>query len=66
MFYAVMLVKYRFRRMFGGPEMAHWGINMEFGRRYDQRNFRNEFPDHENLGIGTLIEFVCAIVSVLC
>ena len=52
--------------MFGGPEMAPCGKYMEFGRRYDQRNFRNEFPDHENLGIGTLIEFVCAIVSVLC
>ena len=46
--------------------MAPCGKYMEFGRRYDQRNFRNEFPDHENLGKGTLIEFVCAIVSVLC
>ena len=50
--------------MFGGPEMAPWGIYMEFGRRYDQSNSRNEFPGHENIGIGTLIEFVCAIVSV--
>ena len=45
--------------------MAPWGKYMEFGRRYDQINFRNEFPDHENIGIDTLIEFVCAIVSRL-
>ena len=46
--------------------MAPWGIYMEFGRRYDQSKFRNEFPDHENIGIGTLIKLVLAIVCVLC
>ena len=39
---------------------------MSLSEKYVQNNFRNEFPDHENMGIDTLFELVGAIVCVLC
>ena len=66
MFYAVKPVRYRDRRSFGCPEMGTWGLYSEFGIRHDQNHPRNEFPDHENMSKGTLIEILGAIVSVLC
>ena len=37
-----------------------------FGYKYDQNIFRNELPDHENIGLDTSIEFLGARGCVLC
>ena len=65
MFYAITLLKYSNHRWFGWSEKGTWGLNNEFGWKFDQNNFRYEFPDHENIGIDTLNKLVGAIVSIL-
>ena len=35
------------------------GLKMSFGKTYDQNDSRNEFLDHENIGVYTLIKLVC-------
>ena len=61
-----MHLKYWNRSRFGCPEIRTWEISNEFEWEYDQNNFRNEFPDYENIGVDTLFELVGAIVCVLC
>ena len=45
--------------------MGPWGLYNEFDEKYYQNKFRNEFPDHKNISLDTLIELVGAIVQVL-
>ena len=42
------------------------GLWNENGLKYDWKNFINEFPDLENIGIDLSITVVCALVFVLC
>ena len=46
--------------------MVIWGLYNVFGQGFNQNIFRNEFPDHENIGIGTSIEFLGAIAGISC
>ena len=65
-FCAIIHVKYWNRREFCCPKISIWGLwKAEFVWKYVQNNFRNKFPDHENIGIDTLFEFVGTIFCVL-
>ena len=64
MFSAVVSTKYW--QKFGCPKMGTWVLYNEFGSRYDQHHFRNEFLGHTNISTDTFIEVVTAIVCLLC
>ena len=66
MFYAIIPLKYTNRKCFGWSEKGILGLNNELGWKFDQNNFRYEFPDLENVGVDTLTKPLGIILCVLC
>ena len=44
-------------------EEVSLGLKMSLRKTYDQNDSRNDFPDHENIGVYTLIKLVCVIYA---
>ena len=49
-----------------GPNREHGGLNNELGWKFNQNNFRYEFPDLESIGLDTFIKSLGVILYVLC
>ena len=46
--------------------MGPRGLYNEFDEKYYQNKLKNEFLDHKNISLDSLIELIGAIVQVLC